>query len=95
MNLKKEDFVRIRNFEDRFFWGLRLDFFDEKPLPQEIVEEFEVEAVPTEAELAELKRIEEEQEAKAKLEKELQETKDKLAELQAPKELEKGEETGE
>ena len=61
MEFKKDDFVRIRTFEDRFVLGLRPDFFDEDPLPQEIIEEIEVETGPTKEELAELKRIEEEQ----------------------------------
>lgn len=43
MNLKKEDFEIIRNFEDRLFLGLRLDFFDEEPLGEEEKEEIEAE----------------------------------------------------
>lgn len=73
MEIKKEDLVKIRSFEDKIFYGIRLDIFDEpNPIEVEIVNEPEPVPVPL---------TEEEVKAIAK-EKEIKELKAKLKELE-------------
>ena len=51
MELKKEDFIKIRTFEDRFVWAVRPDFFNQttnemlKDTIPETVEELTEEAI--------------------------------------------------
>ena len=77
MDLKKEDFVLVRTFEDKLVWALPKEFFNETDIiippeeeeieivEEEIIEEPEPE--PTEEELAEIAKQKEIEELKAKL----------------------------
>jgi hypothetical protein len=77
MELKKEDFILMRNFQDQEFLALKLDAFDNETveemveesgeLPPDPVPELEPEP-PSEEELAKLAKEKEIAELKAKLE---------------------------
>ena len=62
MEFKKDDFVRVRTFEDRFFLALRADFFDKAPIEEEAIEELEVDLAAEE----EAKRLAEEEKKRKK-----------------------------
>ena len=67
MEIKKEDLVRIRNFQDIDFLAFPMDFFDEKKQKEEeVVEEVVVEL--TEEELATIAKEEKITKLKAELE---------------------------
>ena len=63
MEIKKEDLVRIRTFEDRFYYAFRDGFLDE--VVEEVVEEVVVEL--TEEELAAIAKEEKIAKLKAEL----------------------------
>ena len=79
MDLKKEDFVLVRTFEDKLVWVLPREFFNETDIvippeeeeieivEEEIIEEPEPEPEPTEEELAEIAKQKQIEELKAKL----------------------------
>jgi len=74
MEIKKEDLVLIRSFEDRVFYGIRADFLDEEPTEIEVIVEKEPVIVPVPLSEEEVMAI-----AKAK---EIEDLKTKLAELE-------------
>jgi hypothetical protein len=73
MELKKEDFILMRNFQDQEFLALKLDAFDNETVEEMVEESGElppdpVPEEPSEEELAKIAKEKEIAELKAKLE---------------------------
>lgn len=78
MNIKKEDLIKIRNFEDRFFYGISLDAVIDGE-PEVIIKEKIVKVKDTKAEAkvkAQKKELAAKEAAIAKLMKELEDAKE-------------------
>ena len=70
MEIKKEDLVMLRTFEDKFYVAFKPSILDELDIPEKVIElikEEVEEAVPTEEELAEIAKAKEIETLKAKL----------------------------
>lgn len=70
MEIKKEDLVMLRTFEDKFYVAFKPSILDELDIPEKVIElikEEVEEVVPTEEELAEIAKAKEIETLKAKL----------------------------
>ena len=68
MELKKEDLVRIRTFEDKFYYAIRDGFLDEEEEVVEAIEEVVAEIVePTPEELEAIAKAKKKAELEAEL----------------------------
>ena len=59
MEIKKEDFVKFKTFEDRFFYALPVSYFKKEEVIEEVAEEVvEAEPEPTAEELEAIAKAE-------------------------------------